>query len=160
MKMAKMTRYSLYYRLMDVGFAAGALLLALEIAEYGFSMPLPEPLYTPLGLAMFFVSFVTATFCVFARFMRDDFAELLWQKAAGTVLKALFILPIPLAILIGLLVIQGNIDVPDADFSAPGISQSDGGAVIGIIYSFIYVWVFAPILFTFAFQWHRWRASR
>jgi hypothetical protein len=158
--MAKMTRYSLYYRLMDVSFAAGVILLALEIAEYGFSMPLPEPLYTWLGLSVFFIAFFVPAFCVFARFMRDDFAELLWQKAAGTVLKALIILPLPLAFIIGGLVVTGQIDVPESEFSDTGISSSDGGAALGVIYSFVYIWVFAPIIFTLAFQWHRWRASR
>jgi hypothetical protein len=158
--MAKMTRYSLYYRLMDVSFFAAMVLLLMDIVEALLDLTPSESVTLWVGFPLGGLSFLLPSFCVFARFMRDDFAELLWQKAAGTVLKALIILPLPLAFVFGALIVTGQIDMPESDFSNPNISSSDGGAALGVIFSFIYLWIFTPVIFSLAFQWHRWRASR
>jgi hypothetical protein len=160
MSMARITRYSLYYRLMDISFVSAAISLCSEIIEYGFNLTLSDEVSDWLFWPIIITGLFIPAFCVFARFMRDDFAEMLWQKAAGTVLKALIILPVPLAFIVGMMVATGQIDVPESNFTDPAISESDGGAALGIILSFTYMWVIAPVVFTFAFQWHRWRASR
>jgi hypothetical protein len=165
--MAKMTRYSLYYRLMDVSFGAGL----IALASFSFRAITGEGIwgYVDLPFRPSDILIPTAvllpSLLIFQRWMRDDFSEILWQKSAGTVLKLLVILPIPLmfviAVTIGSRVMLGldaaTAYTSDSDLGLPPVLE---GQLIGFIWSMLTLWLVSPVLFTFAFQWHRWRASR
>ncbi len=158
--MAGMTRYSLYYRLIDFCFGVQLFTIAVEIAEVVLDREIDYWLGHVLPITLYTVAIILPVFLVFARFMRDDFAETLWQKTAGTVLKALMVLPLPLAIAAGVMIAGGHIDVPNEIFSDDNVNETDSGAIFGVVLSLIYIWIYTPVLFTLAFQWHRWRASR
>lgn len=158
--MAGMTRYSLYYRLMDICLGLQLLTLGIEVGEYALGRNLHDWTGPGISIALFLIAIVLPVFLVFARFMRDDFAEMLWQKTAGTVLKALMILPVPVAIAAGLMIAGGQIDIPSEVLSHDEVNEIDSGAIFGVVISLMYIWIYTPVLFTLAFQWHRWRASR
>lgn len=158
--MAQMNRFSLYYRLMDICLIIQIAALSLEIGEIVTGAELAVGAFGNVVITFFLCALLLPIFLIFARFMRDDFSEQIWQKTAGTVLKALTVLPPIVAISVGLLIGTGNIDVPATMFTGEGLSQAQGGAIFGVVMSLIYIWVYTPMIFTFAFQWHRWRASR
>lgn len=158
--MAGMTRYSLYYRLMDICLALQVVTLGVELTETAFDYDLVDFAGSGIPITLFLMAIIVPVFLVFARFMRDDFAEMLWQKTAGTVLKALMILPVPVAIAAGVMIAGGQIDIPTEIFTHDEVTDTDSGAIFGVVLSLIYIWIYTPVLFTLAFQWHRWRASR
>lgn len=159
--MNRVTRHTLYYRLMDFSLVGNLLSfsVAIAIAATGRDVvpALIQPIFTFVGVA----SLIIPALLIFQRWMRDDFSEMLWQRTAGTVLKLLIILPIPLAIGWGMWIAEGNSDLAQPRMNIGNPSDPVVSAVVqGMVQSLVYLWVATPILFTFAFQWHRWRASR
>jgi hypothetical protein len=163
--MLQVNRHDLYYRLIDVGFIC-QLCLVMAVAYKGYTgvSATGGLLYYPFAVIMP-IGFLLPPVLVFQRWMRDDFSEMLWQRAAGTVLKAVVVLPIPVmfvtAVGIGARVSLG-LDAA-SDYTAKrtmGLPTALEGQLMGHIMSMTALWLIASLLFTFAFQWHRWRAGR
>jgi glucan phosphoethanolaminetransferase (alkaline phosphatase superfamily) len=159
--MTAMNRHTLYYRLMD--FSALGLLLsfgvsaAMNVTGRDLVPEMVQPVFTVIGL----LSLVIPALLIFQRWMRDDFSEMLWQRTAGTVLKLLITLPIPIAV--GWAVWIANQDPEALNTLAHRIDPSQPvvfALLQGVIQSAVYLWIATPVLFTAVFQWHRWRASR
>lgn len=110
-------------------------------------------------LVIFIVAVILPTLLIFQRWMRDDFSELLWQRTAGTVLKALVILPFPILITVTVAITLGD-PITLAVDGDRGLTPQVEGMMVGFVRSVAALWLVAPILFVFAFQWHRWRAFR
>ena len=143
--MSRFDRHLAYFRLLDVAFVLQLMMVASEVIEwFGIDVERWGAFFYVL-LALGVIGLLIPAALIFLRSWRDEFTEELWQKAAGTTLKALIILPIPVAIAFGIL----------ADRPAP----EEDTAVLGAIRILAYLWTMAPMAFTFAFQWHRWRAS-
>ncbi len=153
-------RFRLYFRLMDICFAIQIISIMLEIVQFATGDDFTSGI-TGQAMAVFQLgSLALPIFLIFARFMRDDFAEQLWQLTAGTVLKAICFLPPIVAIIAGGLIAAGKIVFPEAVFDDQHVSEFQNGAIMGVIISLIGMWVYTPVVFTLAFQWHRWRATR
>ena len=86
--MAENPKYKLYYRLMDLALLAGILglldFLGAHVFNLSFTQILnPEP---PLGMVIAIgiglLNFVLPVFLIVAYFLRDEYAEILWQRTA------------------------------------------------------------------------------
>lgn len=159
--MNRINRHTAYYRLMDICLVGLLLSFVVWIVSEATGRDIvPEqiqPVYAAFGVA----TLIIPAFLIFQRWMRDDFSEMLWQRTAGTVLKLLIILPLPVAIGWGMWIAMGNTGLAETTMGVGQKVDPLVSAVLqGVVLSMVYLWVATPILFTFAFQWHRWRASR
>ena len=157
--MARLNRHALYYRLIDASFLSyGALIAgALSKAITGVSA-FHGLLYYPF-MTIFTFALVVTPLLIFQRWMRDDFSEVLWQRSAGTVLKGLIILPLPIMIAVAVAFVTGHSSFTLKN-SISGLERESAAALLGFGQTMVYLWMLTPVLFVFAFQWHRWRASR
>jgi hypothetical protein len=157
-----MNRHNLYYRLMDIALGAVSLMIAAAVFKQimGYSA-VGGVLRYPFAV-VFVLGTVLPALLIFQRWMRDDFSEMLWQRAAGTVLKALIILPLPAMVIVATAFALGNpgpaIEVTDS--SSAGFSTTHNATLTGAMRTLVTLWLFTPAIFTLSFQWHRWRASR
>jgi hypothetical protein len=151
--MPHLDRFRAYFVLMNASFFIQLLHVTRKFVEYstGTDIPLGPIKGVVVALAMFGV--FTPAILIFTRFMRDEFAEVLWQRAAGTVLRALILLPIPAIFFIALSGQLGNYVLRS------NVTSLTDASMIGAVRTVATLWLLTPVLFTFAFQWHRWRAS-
>ena len=159
--MPRITRHTLYYRLMDVSFL-GLLLVVIDtlLRETSRYQLFPAAFDTPFSIAGLTCLIIPALL-IFQRWMRDDFSEMLWQRTAGTVLKLLVLLPVPAAIAAGLAMAAGQDgNVSEVVALDHALDPLTNAMMYGMVRALVYLWILTPMLFTFAFQWHRWRASR
>lgn len=145
--MTRFDRYRLYFRLMDIALLltlAGIVQLVIEPAAMKPDF-VPGPLHLAIGIG----SVLLTTFLMFAGFMRDEYAQACWERAAATTVKGLVIIPFVTLFVSG--VIAGY-NAPQG--APPGLSplETASGAVI-----FAWGWSLLLTLFVLAFQWHRWR---
>ena len=122
--MPRLTRYALYYRLMDICFIIQIVSIVLEVVERTANGDAPFGPLSTVVMAFQLSAVLIPIVLIFFRSMRDDFAEELWQKTAGTVLKALTFLPIIAAVVFGLLIGTGTVDIPGDIFAEDGISDA------------------------------------
>lgn len=92
----KQLRYRLYFWLMDACLV-GTLFVAAEHIftrlTGGFAWEVYPTWYFAVGLFMLFLSFGLAPFLILARFIRDEYAELLWKRTATIVVCIVAIAP-------------------------------------------------------------------
>jgi hypothetical protein len=159
--MARINRHTLYYRLMDFSLIGVLLMLADEVVMAAIGRELVPTVLLPVYAIIVISSFLIPALLIFQRWMRDDFSEMLWQRTAGTVLKLLILLPVPIILGWSVWILQVDHDFAK-ELTAPRADRDPAlwAAIRGIIYSFTSLWLATPILFTLTFQWHRWRASR
>lgn len=159
--MPRINRHALYYQLIDVSFVGQVAIIAVSVVERLIGRQLfPDAIQAPY-LVVSFLCLLIPALLVFQRWMRDDFSEMLWQRTAGTVLKLLVALPIPIAVVAGLALIYRGADAfGNALTLDNGRDPLVNAAVLGVVRALVYLWAATPILFTFAFQWHRWQAGR
>lgn len=150
--MIRIDRHRLFYRLIDVAFAIQLLVIGTELVGAAGLLEVEFGRYIWFGAVIAAFGLIIPALLIFLRSMRDEFTEMLWQKTAGTVLKALIILPIPVMIAVGL----ATLDPPGS-----GMMRVDADRVAfeGMLNAAVYLWMVTPVVFTFAFQWHRWRSS-
>lgn len=154
-----MTRYKLYYRLVDVTFV----LLSLDMFTIlfprftGIKLFHYSGIWVDFSAAIFLALTILAIFLVFARFMRDEYAEQVWRLAAIQFTYLAF----------GLLIIfdvfaiafpQNAAAFTDWVFSfTPDLRTHPRTGVYGLT---VAMTAFLPYLFLLLFQWTRWRDSR
>lgn len=141
-------RYKAYFLLVDLLTAVAVINLIQTVAG-----PLAEgPGFRPdvwhgiVGA----ITLILPAFLMLARFMRDEFAELCWQKSAATTIKWLFVGPVVLLFALAAARLAGT----EMDFVVRLIRE--GGAA-GAITAFLNLLV---TVFAFSFQFHRWRGGR
>jgi hypothetical protein len=163
--MNRINRYTLYYRLIDVCFVCQLLIItAFVYKKWDGQSGVNGVLDYPFEVVKIF-GLLIPTLLVFQRWMRDDFSEALWQRTAGTVLKAVVILPIPVMFIVAVAIgtrVSVGLD-PATDYTtrrSMGLPAALEGQLYGYITSMVTLWIVGTLLFIFAFQWHRWRASR
>jgi hypothetical protein len=159
--MRRINRHDLYHQLINYSFAGQLLSIAVAVSTaVGGRHVVPDVLQIPYSI-IGVSSFVIPIFLIFQRWMRDDFSEALWQRTAGTVLRLLVILPIPIAVAAAVLLSGENTQVIErAARMQNGLDPRVNAHMQGIIRAGVYLWFATPMLFTFVFQWHRWRAGR
>lgn len=156
--MNRFNRYAFYYRMMDVNFACYLIMIAVAVFKRVSGTSAVDGLLRYPFSAVVLIVIIVPPLLIFQRWMRDDFSEMLWQRTAGTVLKALVVLPVPVMVTVIVAFASGNATAnPKNSLDLP---VEAGAALGGFGFTMIMLWLIGPALFTFAFQWHRWRASR
>jgi Na+-driven multidrug efflux pump len=155
--MAAKVRYRVFYRLIDICFGLQIFFLADEIREAFGGKPLNLGIINIPIATLAVLCVLIPAFLIFAKFMRDEFAETLWKKTSETVVRALILLPIPVVFLLG--VADGIRGSSLIQVVSKAKTLSDAG-LHGVIMAVVLIWFITPIIFTFAFQWHRWRAGK
>ncbi|RNJ62953.1 MAG: hypothetical protein EDM03_00440 [Porphyrobacter sp. IPPAS B-1204] len=118
-------------------------------------------LFTSLGI----LNFILSMTIILATSLRDEFAEALWQKTAGTMLRAMAILP-PFAMIVMMILWPLAPELPspfdsylaEDALAEEGLKLEDVTRFLGTIETVGKYWSLTMSVFVFVFQWHRWRA--
>lgn len=149
--MARLDRYRLYFLLMDVSTVLVGVSIAQAILNpSALTQPAGEP--GPVDLVIAAIIILLPTSLIFASRMRDEFAEILWQKAAASTVKGLVILPFVALFVAG--IVAGYREAGGAPPTPMPLDAISGTTLFG------WAWMLMLSLFVLSFQWHRWRGSR
>jgi hypothetical protein len=144
--MMRPTRFRLFYWLLDAATFVTLISLARMVTDPG-SMFSDRPnalIFQIIGV----LAVLVPAILIFVRAIRDEFAEQLWQAAAGATLRGLIWIPPALFFMWGL--IEGFSGAPEADPDA----VISGTQMLGLML------VLQLTVFVLSLQWHRWRATR
>ena len=144
--MTRPIRFRLFYWLLDAATAVTLISVGrMLVNPASILSEAPDPLLFKI-LGVFAV--LLPAVMIFVRSIRDEFAEQLWQAAAGATLRGLIWIPLALFFVWGL--IEGFSGAPNTD---PDTVIS-GTQMLGLIL------ILQLTLFVLSLQWHRWRAMR
>jgi hypothetical protein len=158
--------YRHYNRLVEICFWISALWLAWLVVSWIVpgSLNLPQPIKVILRI-VFNLNILLAIFVVTARFMRDEYAERIWQETARRFVNFMMIGPLVLTILI--LLNTKRISAALPGMMPPRMLEilaSEGQPAVvffaGIAATFLMVAQFVPQLFVLFYRWGLWRDSR
>lgn len=144
-------RYRLYFLLMDIS----TLMVVISLVD---TLVRPDRLVTTASSPSLFDLIVASTIIllptslIFANRMRDEFAELLWQRAAASTIKGLVVLPFIALFVAG--IVAGFREAGGAPPTPMPLDAISGSTLLN------WAWLLMLSLFVLTFQWHRWRASR
>lgn len=161
-----MKRYQLYNRLMEVCFWVSAFVLAwIVLARVSpFLLGYMQPFRNAVRMVMN-VDVLLAMFLVTARFIRDEYAEQIWQRTARRFVNFIVVGPLGLIIVIVLFSkqIRANAQslMPD-DLLKILLKDPDPTMIYfaGIATTLVLVAQFVPLLFILFYKWSLWRDSR
>jgi hypothetical protein len=157
-------RYDYYDPLVDVAvwtFAASfTVVMTLRYSDLAGKI---EPL---LMSALYFVGYANWLFCAFlvcARFMRDEFAEALWKRAAEAFTFMVVLTP-TLAVFAFYLfapyfVTAGAVPTAAAKAAMAAYPDPQTWQMSGALSLANYIAAYVPALFLIVYKWHRWWAS-
>ncbi|MCP5396839.1 MAG: hypothetical protein H6918_08920 [Sphingomonadaceae bacterium] len=157
-------RYRLYFWLMDISLVCGLIgfadFIRDDILGYAAFDPV-SPIYIAVGVFCLFFSFPVATFLVLARFMRDEYAEQLWQRTIGKLGFISAVVPFSLYVLVWTFYFIASFRIlPKAvhnslvDLLEMGATEWRFDEIINT------AWMVFMLLFVAIFQFLRWRDSR
>ncbi len=147
-------RYRLYFRLMDVTLVLSIIGFSEFLLDNVFGIiliPKDSPAYRPVSIIMVSANFFLPMFLIAARFMRDEFAEILWQRTATTLMYLLVLAP-------GIILVWS--------FVMRMAGGNDYISLFGYLYrqnaldAIVAGWIAVMLLFVAIFQLYRWRATR
>jgi hypothetical protein len=95
--MSREKRAKLYFRLMDVVFILALIGFSEFLIDKVFGVILIErsnPIHLPISIFFTTMNFLGPAFLLVARFMRDEYAEQLWQRTIALLAYAVAIAPI------------------------------------------------------------------
>lgn len=169
--MSRTTSPNLYYRLVDLCTILTLVILAINAYDYYISISdqswenTLDSRYSALISSIGFSSFILTMVVILASSLRDEFAEALWQKTAGTFLRAMVIFPPIAMILIAASwwiiptdPLMLDLDFSSAELAKEGLTVEDVNRFIGVISTIGAFWWMSTTFFVFIYQWHRWRA--
>lgn len=144
--MTRPARFRLFFWLLDAAtlvtlFSVGRYLYSPHLIFDGRSSNVVAQILGVLAVLL-------PAILIFARFIRDEFAEQLWQAAAGATLRGLIWVPFALLFFWG--VVDGFSGAPQSNPSA----EIDGTQMLALML------MLQLTLFVLSLQWHRWRATR
>lgn len=144
--MARPTRFRIFYGLLDLAAVVTLISLGRMLIDPGsmFDDRPNDILFQIVGV----LAVVLPAILIFVRSIRDEFAEQLWQAAAGATLRGLIWVPFVLFFLWG--VAEGFNGAPESDPDA----LISGTEMLGLML------MLQLTLFVLSLQWHRWRATR
>lgn len=158
-------RFSLYNPLIDIAvwIFVVSFVVAMTVAYADLGTAIERPLLAMVTI----VGYANWLFCAFlvcARFMRDEFAEAVWQRAATYF--TVIIVVLPTVAVIGFYVLS-----PYLGSGASGPSAAAKAAIaaypdprtwekVGALRLANYIAAYVPALFLILYKWHRWRAGR
>lgn len=144
--MTQPTRFRLFYWLLDA--ATAATLFSVARYLYDPALIFASRSENALGSIIGLLAVLLPAILIFVRSIRDEFAEQLWQAAAGATLRGLIWIPFLLFFLWG--VAEGLSGSPASDPN----TVINGTQMLGLML------MLQLTLFILALQWHRWRATR
>lgn len=158
---ANQRRYRVYFWLMDLSlFFTGIFWISLFLdGAFGIDIMPAGSLWGGLiGIPTILGVTILPTFLILARFMRDEYAELLWKRAA--IIMAYILAASPLVLWV--LAWAGTLLEPDHGVIFEIYRDSytalyDGARGTEILDK---AWVFFLVLFVIVFQFLRWKDSR
>jgi hypothetical protein len=149
-------RARLYFRLMDITFVLAVVGFSVFVIEDIIGITLLErshPVHFPLSIFFSFMNFLMPAFLLVARFMRDEYAELLWQRSIA--MMAYVVAIIPAFLMIGAIILEmSGAKKPVGFYAFLYYEKASIMAVIGVS------WMAYMLLFVAIFQFVRWRDSR
>jgi hypothetical protein len=149
--MPRIDRYRLYFLLMDLATLMVGVSIGQAILQPQSLTATPvDP--SPLDLGIAAVIILLPTSLIFASRMRDEFAEILWQKAAASTIKGLVIVPFIALFVAG--IVAGFREAGGAPATPMPLDVVSGATLFG------WAWMLMLSLFVLTFQWHRWRGTR
>jgi hypothetical protein len=146
MIMTRPTRFRLFYVLLDAATLVTLISLGRMVAD-------PSSMFEDRPNALIFqvagvLAVLLPAILIFVRAIRDEFAEQLWQAAAGATLRGLIWIPFALLFLWG--IVEGLSGAPDSDLDM----------VISGTQMLALMLMLQLTLFVLSLQWHRWRTLR
>lgn len=152
---ARATHVRLYFRLMDVCLLFAGLGLADHLLGKFFDrsiLPHGSTAYVVVGVVTVFFNFFMPPFLIVARFMRDEYAELLWTRSIAVLAYIFAMLPLLMMLVVWCI----NMTKPLGGQVGPATylfgDISAGKLVITTWMAFLLLWVGI-------FQFLRWRDS-
>lgn len=174
--MTAKARYRLFHPLLDTCFWIQAIhTVVVAGRSLGLHSIESNSYWSYFSAGTWIVSWLILMFLCLSSLLRDEFAEKLWQKAASSFAKLVFILPFLLAIMVE--TAEGSIIeyfkivehfVPSTTYNvrtATGIvhDHSIGGVgyneYVGALYVLISMAKYTPVIFAGLIKWHRWREA-
>lgn len=149
--MSSRLRYRLYFLLMDLATLMVVVSLGQAIVQPHTIAAAPVA-PSPIALTIAAIMILLPTSLIFAKGMRDEFAETLWQKAAGSTIKGLVIIPFIALFIAG--IVAGVREAGGAAETPMPLDAISGSTLFG------WIWMLMLGLFVLSFQWHRWRGNR
>lgn len=172
-------RYQYYNLMIDIAFWSFLLQsIPAWLRMTGFHSYQSEGVWNVVSAIGFYGTWVLIAFLILARFMRDEYAQGLWQKAGATMIGMLTLLPcvLMLALLVAVIFLTDYADESTRDNAVEFIRNlvvsvlpsSDGGREDAMITAYLYgssmvlFWtaIYQPFLFICLYKWQRWRDSR
>lgn len=145
-----------YFRLMDIVLVLSLMGFIEFLLDNVFDViliPKSSPIYLPVSIFFIFMNFIMPWFLILARFMRDEYAELLWRRTAAVAAYALALAPV--FVLMGFWIsyfLTGK-RVSESVF-APLVEPTEAFQVIW------FCWLGYMLLFVAIFQFLRWHDAR
>lgn len=151
----KKLRYRLYFWLMDACllFAAVGFTDFVLDRVFGVEFEIENPVYLTIGVITLFFNFCVAAFLLLARFMRDEYAEILFQRSV--VFLAYGVLIVPLLVLVAAWCAYWITGTPGRDSPFAFLYEHNDLFVAFFQLLFGYL-----VMFVCIFQFLRWRSSR
>lgn len=172
-------RYQYYNQMIDIAFWSFLLQsIPAWLRMAGFHNYQSEGGWGVVSAIGFYGTWVLIAFLILARFMRDEYAQGLWQKAGATMIGMLTLLPcvLMLALLVAVIFLTDYADQSTRDNAVEFIRNlvvsvlpsSDGGREDAMITAYLFgssmvlFWtgIYQPFLFICLYKWQRWRDSR
>lgn len=161
------TRYRLYYPLLTTAFAIQAVNMTVVFTRVaGWHSIVSTGLWAKVTPLVYFASWFVLVFCICARFLRDEYAEVLWRRAAAQFVYWLVLLP-PIAMIVLTFVAEGVFaDLARSQGITPTSAKGDAmlaGAsraqVEFMTMNVMILWatILVPILFGGLLLWQKWR---
>lgn len=158
--------YKHYNLLIDICFWGAAFWLAWLVL--GRVFPAAVDVLKPAGgmLRMLLnLNILLAMFLVLARFMRDEYAERIWQQTARRFVNFMMVGPLVLTIVVAVYSKQISAAIPGLMHPRmlEILAREQQPAIVffaGIAATFLIVAQFVPLLFVVIYKWGLWRDSR
>lgn len=149
-------RARVYFRLMDIVLVLSLLGFAEFLLDKIGGIILIEksnPIYPPVAFFFGFMNFIVPLFLILARFMRDEYAELLWRRTAVVVAYMLALAPWVIVASMWAYYFATGARMRESPF-APLVIPQEPVQVIWLC------WLVFMLLFVAIFQFLRWRDGR
>lgn len=156
----------MYNPLVDIAFwlFVGSFLSAMVLRWQGSALGGTGQLLTQAVTLIGYANWLLCTFLVCARFMRDEYAQSVWQKASD--IFAYVAVIAPAVLVIGFYALSGwlsaSVAVPtEAERAAMAAYPSPRTwQLSGALHLLTYAAAYLPATFLGLYKWHRWRDSR
>ncbi len=149
-------RARIYFRMMDICLVFAAIGLVDHLLDDLFDwtlLPKDSAAYFAIAIIVLFFNFIAPPILIAARFMRDEYAEQLWQRSVAVLAYAIALVPL----LMTMAFFYVYLTNPGSHTVGPFASlfgEVEGGQLVGRF------WMAFLLLWVTIFQFLRWRDTR